>query len=99
MTKFSVLKFFFFAEFALWIGIYIGYIIFVINIFAIRGSDIVILLWLLCSIFTVIWISYSLSKIKSIKRRIRRLFVLNINLIKQTENPALLRAGMNVQFS
>jgi hypothetical protein len=81
MSKFSVQKLRYFIEFALLIAAYIGYIIFVVNSFIMRGNDLVISLWLIFSIFTVIWLSYSLLKIKSIKRRIRRLFVLSINLI------------------
>ena len=81
MARFSAQKLLFLAELSLLIGVYIGYIIVVLNIFITRGSDIVISLWLLLSIFTVIWFTYLLLKIKSVKRRIRRLFVLSINLI------------------
>ncbi len=81
MSKFSVQKLRYFAELSLLTAVFIGYIIFVINSFIMRGSYLIISLWLIFSIFTVIWFSYSLLKIKSVKRRVRRLFVLNINLI------------------
>lgn len=81
MAKLSLQKLLYLMELSLLIGVYIGYILFVINIFIMRGNDIVISLWLIFSIFTVIWCTYSLLKIKSVKRRIRRLFVLSINLI------------------
>lgn len=82
MSRFSPKKLFFLIELVLLIGVYVGYILLVIYLFATRESDLFISLWLLTlSIVGLIWITFLLLKIKSIKRRMRRLFVLNINLI------------------
>ncbi len=99
MARFSAQKLLFLAELSLLIAVYIGYIILVIYLFATRESDLLISLWLLAlSLFGIIWITYLLLKIKSVKRRIRRLFVLSINLILNNRMVWALVGTINKRF-
>ena len=64
------------------ICVYVFYIFFTVNILITKNLDLILSIWLMTlSILGLFWISNLLIKIKSIKRHIRRLFVLNINII------------------
>ena len=82
MARFSAQKLIFFIELSLLIVVYLGYIGLVLYIFLTRSNDIFISLWLISlSVLGLFWISRLLLKVKVIKRRVRRLFVLNVNLL------------------
>jgi hypothetical protein len=82
MIRFSLRKFIFIAQLGVLIFIYISYIIFIIDILTTKTLSRFESAWLIIlSVIGLFWISSLLLKIKIIKRYVRRLFVLNINLL------------------
>jgi hypothetical protein len=82
MIRLSLRKFIFIAQLGILIFVYISYIIFIINILTTRTLSVFESAWLISlSGIGLFWISSLLLKIKIVKRHVRRLFVLNINLL------------------
>jgi|694.fasta_scaffold06202_16 hypothetical protein len=82
MIRLSLNRLIFLLQLLALILIYIAYILLLIYILQTRELGLVVSLWLIIlSVIALLWISRLLLGIKIIKRHIRRLFVLNINLL------------------
>lgn len=82
MIRLSLRKFIFTLQLSILICVYVFYIFFTINILITKNLDLMLFVWLMIlSILGLFWISNLLIKFKLIKRHIRRLFVLNINIL------------------
>ncbi len=82
MIRLSFRKFAFIAQLVVLTLVYLFYIIFIIQLLTTKDLGRLESAWLIVlSVIGLFWISNLLLKIKIVKRHIRRLFVLNINLL------------------
>ena len=82
MIRLSLNKFLFVLQLAVLIFIYILYVLLVIYVLNTKDIGFFTSIWLvILSIVGVLWISRLLLSVKNIKRHVRRLFVININLL------------------
>jgi hypothetical protein len=82
MIRLSLNRLLFLFQLGVLVLVYLSYLFFVIYILTTRSLEIWFAIWLfVLSIFGLFWISNLFLSIKIVKRHIRRLFVLNINLL------------------
>ena len=82
MTRLSWSRSIYVIQLGILISVYILYILAIIHILITKNVNLLESIWLISlSLFGLFWINYSLLKIKTVKRYVRRLFVLNINLL------------------